>query len=203
MAKATAKAKSTTKAAAAKAPASNKITMAQVKASIKTMVASLQAGSADAHTAALRSVEFAQVHGDAGACQRLYEALAETGAIKGPKRQSAFLRWLIAFTPVRMNSKTGVFALIKRKNADGSTNKMYKPFDSDGLESNNFLDFVPEQAKSKFTQEKLHKAFASSLKKLGDKVAAGEFEGEFDAAALQTFVNEQIAGFVLPTVAAE
>lgn len=182
---------------------SNKITLAIVQKSIDQMVTSLQAGSRDANVAALRAFEYAEVHNDATACQRLYEALALTGKINGPKRQGAFLRWLKAFSPVRLNDKTKNFGVIKKRNKDGTANKMYVPYDSDGAESISFLDFVPEKAPTTFNQDKLHKMFAKMLdKKLTEAIEGGTFEGTYDPAAFQTFANEFIANFTVPEAAA-
>lgn len=174
----------TTKAKAAKAaPKSNSaITADQVNQAIKLMVTSAAAFAVSFDSAARLSVQHVvqisektgEMHGDVTGCERLYNALANTGKYIGPKRQEAFMQWLRAFTPIRRNSKTGVFAMLK------DTSPAFVAFDMDAIESTSPLDFTVERKKAP-------KMFSNKI--LADKIVKllkKEYGDDWTGAALNT-----------------
>jgi len=202
-------AKTTTQKSAVKKTASNsQVTLRQCESAIKSMVASSAAFAIDADTAAIMALKLAthdMGHGDTSGIKKLHTALGDTGTRIGPRRQRALIAWLNAFSPVRLNTKTGEFGLLKKtfgKGDDVRPNPRYVAFDVDTASTLSFLEYDSgaERTTPKLTSEKLAaRAGRLITKTLNDAMESGNFEGEYDSEMVLGALRQAIADFTPPT----
>lgn len=116
---------------------------------------------------------------DPSGVQRMYESVAGHGKIIGPRRQQQILKFLKAFTPIRRNSKTENFGLLK------STAPNYVEYDMDGVNSVSWLNFETDSAPrvNTMTMDKLAESIAKRMFKAMNE-AEWPADGAFDKASV-------------------
>lgn len=160
--------------------------MVSMKAStlaVNTAIEAFTTASASFGVSADNAVRLAISHceefNDPSGVQRLYEATGKQGKIIGPRRQKQMMKFIKAFTPIRLNSKTENFGLIK------ATAPNYVAYDMDSVASISWLDFENETAERvlKMDMDKMAESIAKRMFKQMNE-AQWPTDGAFNRASV-------------------
>jgi hypothetical protein len=135
------------------------------------------------HETAIAMAEHAKEHGDMTLFVDLYNALHSA------QRRKAFAVWLSDFTPIRLKVKDDV-ALAKGSRILKEDDKMYTPWDIDGLRAVTYWDYTKERDPKAMDADAILKAIERLSKRLDTAIEKGRISDDLDVEAAKGYLAD-------------